>query len=236
MSEIPSVLAWPSGHAQRHLRQMGRTVHVCDATPAQADHRYSEQRVIRQTIDADGTVHLIVAGFIPRSAIRVTEMPLSQAPPTGVYALEIVVTDMLTISPGVLGPVSLEPGLYIYIGSARKGLPSRLGRHAASDKKLRWHVDYLTTIAAPHRALIWPWTAGRECTLAREIAGLGQVITGFGASDCQCSGHLIRLESREAAWWHRLSQMPPPVAAANLLANMMDENNPSADLAHVNHD
>ena len=53
-------------------------------------------------------------------------------------ALEILV--------GRLGALPVEPGFYVYVGSAfgPGGLERRVGRHATTEKKHRWHIDYLT--------------------------------------------------------------------------------------------
>ena len=46
---------------------------------------------------------------------------------------------------GALGEVSLEPGWYLYVGSARRHLEARLRRHLRPEKRRRWHIDYLLT-------------------------------------------------------------------------------------------
>ncbi|NLJ34971.1 MAG: GIY-YIG nuclease family protein [candidate division WS1 bacterium] len=220
MSGTPGkLLAWPLERAQKYVQQMGCPLCVHDVTPAQADGRYSEHRVIRQATGTDGTVHLTVAAFIPQSAVCIGEVGLDEAPQSGIYALEVPVTSALDISPGALGSMRLETGLYVYVGSARKGLPSRLGRHTLPAKSCRWHVDYLTTAFPPSRALVWPWLDGRECALAAELATLGQIVPGFGASDCRCPGHLTKLEQGDTEWWRRLENQSPPLLAIRLVAD-----------------
>ena len=91
---------------------------------------------------------------------------------------------------GKLGVFSLPNGQYVYTGSARRGLESRIARHLRSDKALRWHIDYLlnapgvhvTSIVRSHRD---------ECRLNQATPGTLPV-TGFGASDCKagCGAHL----------------------------------------------
>lgn len=208
---MPVVLAWPLERAQQRLQELARPVHVCDITPPRADERYSELRVVRQAADEDGAIHLAVARFIPRCAIQIVQCELDDAPKAGVYAVELTLPEPASLSPGALGQIQLQSGLYVYVGSARKGLPSRLARHATEDKNSRWHIDHLTAITPARRALVWPWTEGRECLLASELTALGQVVTGFGAGDCQCRGHLFRLDSADEQWWRRLSDLSPPL-------------------------
>ncbi len=44
---------------------------------------------------------------------------------------------------GSLGVIGFRKGLYLYVGSAKRGY-SRVRRHLSKEKKLRWHIDYLT--------------------------------------------------------------------------------------------
>ena len=41
--------------------------------------------------------------------------------------------------------IRLEPGLYIYIGSAQNSLYHRLKRHIKYSKRIHWHIDKITT-------------------------------------------------------------------------------------------
>ena len=65
----------------------------------------------------------------------------------GSYALVIRLnrTEQLTV--GRLGEFDFPAGCYLYFGSALNGLESRVSRHLRRDKKLHWHVDYLTVVA-----------------------------------------------------------------------------------------
>jgi len=115
---------------------------------------------------------------------------------SGVYLFVFDLARTLTVSVGALGKVSLPPGRYGYIGSARRALAARLARHARRRKPLRWHIDYLTRRATSLGAIVWPWDEGRECRVAEAIrsAGVGSlVVPRFGASDCRCPGHLYAL-------------------------------------------
>jgi Uri superfamily endonuclease len=99
---------------------------------------------------------------------------------------------------GSLGVVILERGWYVYVGSAVRGREARVARHLAREKSLRWHVDYLTTAFAPERAWLVDGAAG-ECALAGALAalpGAERRPRRFGAGDCRCAGHLVRLPRR----------------------------------------
>lgn len=90
---------------------------------------------------------------------------------------------------------ALQPGVYLYTGSARGGggIAARLKRHFRQDKKIHWHIDRLTVRAAALTALAVPH--GNECTLAQKLLGSGRfesAAAGFGSSDCRtCDSHLL---------------------------------------------
>jgi len=66
----------------------------------------------------------------------------------GLYIVILLLEMRICIEIGILGIVCIEPGIYGYVGSARGmgGLRSRIARHIAKDKKIRWHIDYLTSL------------------------------------------------------------------------------------------
>lgn len=118
----------------------------------------------------------------------------------GAYVLIFVLVAAQTLRAGRLGPINLAPGRYAYVGSARGpgGLRARLARHLRQEKRLHWHVDYLTQCVAIS-AVYWAVAVEPlECRWAQALlrlpgAALGPA--GFGSSDCQagCRSHLIRL-------------------------------------------
>ena len=91
---------------------------------------------------------------------------------------------------GRLGAIEFPAGVYVYTGSAKRNLGARIARHRRSDKRLRWHIDYL--LAAPGVNITKVVRSQRdECELNQ--ATRGQVLfPGFGASDCRagCGAHL----------------------------------------------
>ena len=74
---------------------------------------------------------------------------------------------------------------------------ARVARHLAREKPLRWHADYLFTAFPPERAWLVDGAAG-ECELAGALAalpGAERRPRRFGAGDCRCAGHLVRLDA-----------------------------------------
>lgn len=111
------------------------------------------------------------------------------APPVS-YQLLIRVEVPIRVRVGALGTFDFAPGRYLYTGSARRNLAARIARHRRSDKKLRWHIDYL--LAHPRVRLLAVETAATpECRWNQSVHGTIPV-AGFGASDCRrgCSAHL----------------------------------------------
>lgn len=115
----------------------------------------------------------------------------------GTYLLHLWLNHQLTqIAIGRLGRFDFAPGHYYYVGSAfgTGGLAARLRRHIAIEKRFHWHIDYLR----PHAEIRTIWAApGRdrlECRWCKELAKVPELIrpiSGFGASDTGCGGHLF---------------------------------------------
>ena len=114
----------------------------------------------------------------------------------GVYALLLLLRGPATVR--VRGRAwRLELGCYVYVGSARGpgGLRARIARHVASEKRVRWHVDQLTSGAAELACVVYAEAAARECVLVPHLErlGFGHPVPGFGSSDCRnCRSHLLR--------------------------------------------
>lgn len=93
--------------------------------------------------------------------------------------------------------VDLEPGRYLYVGSANGpgGIRARAGRHLRSGKSIHWHIDRLTNTAGVGQVLAVP--GGDECALlaaALALPGATVPVEGFGASDCAgCPAHLVQV-------------------------------------------
>ena len=105
----------------------------------------------------------------------------------------------MDIRVGSLGIISVQEGIYAYVGSAfgGGGLKSRLSRHLKTAKKCRWHIDYIRR----HMKAVSLWytteSAEAEHRIAQTFIGMGAGIPmkGFGSSDCKCITHLFHLES-----------------------------------------
>lgn len=113
----------------------------------------------------------------------------------GTYVLLVDVLSERRIEVGALGSLAFDPGTYAYVGSARgPGGFARVERHHELSRDARdvrhWHVDYLlgadgTKIEA---VVLFP-DEDRECELVATLPGAP--VDGFGASDCDCDGHLL---------------------------------------------
>lgn len=114
------------------------------------------------------------------------------------------------IEVGRLGEQVIEPGWYLYLGSAfgPGGVAARVGRHLREGHargpgaRPHWHVDRLHEIAEVHAVWFCHDRRRREHLWAREarrLDGASIPIDGFGSSDCDCRSHLIRYERRPSA-------------------------------------
>ena len=106
------------------------------------------------------------------------------------YQLIVSVSQKISLSIGSLAEQDFIPGYYIYTGSAKKNIFSRVARHLTDEKKLHWHIDYLlmhpAVIITDVRFYRLP-----ECELNQMTTGEFST-PGFGASDCTagCVSHL----------------------------------------------
>ena len=118
----------------------------------------------------------------------------------GTYVLFVTLRNETTITAGALGPHTFSPGTYCYVGSAMAGLDQRLKRHLAHDKKLKWHIDHLTTVCDSSEAWESYPDFVPECELGRMAEECGAVpeMDGFGCSDCGCRTHLFRISQDSA--------------------------------------
>lgn len=116
-------------------------------------------------------------------------------PRPGTYALVLRAAQQKNVQVGRLGKLAMQPGFYVYIGSALGpgGLKARVGRHLRPAVHPHWHIDYL------RRETEWVavWYAydivRRECRWADAFSnsrGSRIPLFGFGSSDCRCPAHL----------------------------------------------
>ncbi len=114
----------------------------------------------------------------------------------GYYALIIMLRRELEITTRGGKRFHLKPGLYVYIGSARGpgGIRARVARHLRRDKRLFWHIDYVTS--SPEAEIIGVVSMrgaerDMESLLSRRLAELLEPIHGFGSTDKRDPAHLF---------------------------------------------
>jgi len=132
---------------------------------------------------------------------RLKDRPTASLPPTpGSYLLVLEVLRARRIRVGALGRLALQPGFYVYVGSAfgPGGLAARLAHHLRPVRAPHWHIDYLRRYAAVRDL----WLAERircEHVWAAALAAMplaDMPCPRFGATDCSCPAHLFRFADR----------------------------------------
>lgn len=95
--------------------------------------------------------------------------------------------------------VKLQPGYYVYIGSAFGvgGLSSRLHRHMRKTKKKHWHIDQVTMSKSTQiEGIGISLEKKNECQIASIFSSIKniKIISGVGNSDCNfCQSHFFRI-------------------------------------------
>jgi len=122
----------------------------------------------------------------------------------GTYTLLLVCKEPFRVRIGRLGQAKIDAGHYLYTGSALGGgaqsLEGRLKRHAEPSKKMRWHVDYLTSNPrCKITGAVWLESPRRvECAINRAVSnqlGVKPVLPRAGSGDCKCDAHLMKVRS-----------------------------------------
>ena len=119
----------------------------------------------------------------------------------GSYVLVLYLPRVRRLTVGKLGSHRFEPGYYLYFGSALNSLEGRLRRHLLPEKKLHWHIDFLSE-KATIKAIWWcEGIARQECAwtqIALNFPGISTPVKGFGSSDCRnCTSHLAYLSTSD---------------------------------------
>lgn len=130
----------------------------------------------------------------------------------GTYLLCIRLREPVDTVVGSLGAVSFPAGWYLYVGSALgPGGFSRVSRHRELARGERttvhWHIDHLLTVELSRLSGTYYFPdMAVECATACRFDG--EVVTGFGATDCRCSSHLAYFSGRSEfrRWIDRLIQ------------------------------
>ena len=114
----------------------------------------------------------------------------------GTYALVLSCSRTEVVQIGKLGPLELQRGFYVYVGSALGpgGVQARVAHHQRISRRPHWHIDYLRPHARIDRVWYSHQGVRREHQWARAIGSLRRAsvpLTGFGSSDCGCISHLF---------------------------------------------
>ena len=113
---------------------------------------------------------------------------------SGTYALILHLPRAQTIRVGALGTFRFPRGWYVYVGSAMNGLNARIARHQRGEKKIFWHIDYLTRHAKIIAVETHESRKRLECHAARRVlsrANAQVIAPRFGSSDCNCPTHVV---------------------------------------------
>jgi Uri superfamily endonuclease len=109
----------------------------------------------------------------------------------GSYILIISLQTQTGITIGKLGEIDFAPGWYAYVGSAMRGIESRVSHHLRKNDKSQWHIDYLLQKSRIDRVLTFESDHRNECNIAQALMRRLDYIPGFGCSDCRCKSHLF---------------------------------------------
>ena len=119
----------------------------------------------------------------------------------GTYLLVFESEVDITLTVGRCGRLCLQPGFYLYIGSAfgPGGLRARVKHHHAISPRPHWHLDYIRPQLKPlqvwysttDKRLEHAWADAMVYTMRMQIP-----LSGLGSSDCQCESHFFYIETR----------------------------------------
>jgi len=88
----------------------------------------------------------------------------------------------------------LNPSTYAYIGSGMGNLEKRVERHFSANKRLRWHIDYLTCYGKPLFAILIPSKERMEEKISLTFQSHFRCVEGFGASDLKVKSNLYIID------------------------------------------
>jgi sugar fermentation stimulation protein A len=116
---------------------------------------------------------------------------------SGSYILILRNPRLFHASVGSLGLCTFQPGFYVYIGSAKRGLSGRTRRHLRKRKRIRWHIDYISPLRmVPDRIYEIRCSEALESRLADAFSMVcTSYISGFGATDTLDASHLFYFDS-----------------------------------------
>jgi len=117
----------------------------------------------------------------------------------GTYILLLECLSDCEITVGSLGKIRFEKGYYAYIGSAMNSLENRIKRHLSKNKRVFWHIDYLTTSEKFKIAKVFIKVSDKkeESDIAKTFEKEFKYIEGFGSSDSNDKSHLFIIDNFE---------------------------------------
>jgi len=117
----------------------------------------------------------------------------------GTYVLLLECLSDCEITVGSLGKIKFEKGYYTYIGSAMNGLKSRIKRHLSKNKRIFWHIDYLTTSENFKIIKVFIKLSDKreESDIAKILEEEFKYIKSFGSSDSNDKSHLFIIDNLE---------------------------------------
>lgn len=148
---------------------------------------------------------------------------------SGIYILEIYLNRNIFISHPKFSEYKFSKGFYYYIGSAQRNLKARIIRHLSKDKKLNWHIDWLTinnNTKIKRIFILYDTPKIYECKLAQKLHNIivdKTQLKGFGNSDCKsCYSHIyyskLRInQSQLLALYHSTVLFMPSSSDINCL-------------------
>ena len=129
-------------------------------------------------------------------------------PLSGTYALIFKTQRNKRLIIGKLGTLTLQPGYFVYVGSAfgPGGLKARIGHHRKTFSRPHWHIDYLSEYLSPAEVWYTYDATHREDHWSQVLAnvrGASIPLPGFGSSDCRCISHLYFFPVRPSSNYFR---------------------------------
>ncbi len=122
---------------------------------------------------------------------------------SGGYLLLIRLSKAVKVTFGSVGTRFLEPGYYVYAGSAIGKAGWRLLRHIGPFRRRpHWHIDRLLNkrVAKVVAIGILPSMRRTECALSRMVSLMANYsLAGVGSTDCDCPSHLHYFKKRSDA-------------------------------------
>ncbi|MBS1271728.1 MAG: hypothetical protein MAGBODY4_00860 [Candidatus Marinimicrobia bacterium] len=122
----------------------------------------------------------------------------------GGYILVLEVDSPVNIQVGKRGEMPMNPGRYLYGGSAKCGIAHRINRHFFGGENLHWHIDYLTH--HPQVDVVEAWCYPDYPEVEHQLAAKDdlsddEIFRGFGNGDCGrgCQSHLWKIKGKISA-------------------------------------